>query len=51
VEAEGLKPVNISVEIDLALTAEAKNVDAQALVNEATHAAHEAVEKSLRKLK
>jgi hypothetical protein len=51
VEAEGSKPVNVSVEINLALTAEAKNVDAQALVNEATRAAYEAVEKSLRKLK
>lgn len=51
VEAEGAKPLKVSVEIDLQLTPEAKDVDAQALVNEATGAAHQAVETYLRKLK
>jgi post-segregation antitoxin (ccd killing protein) len=51
VEAEGSKPVNVTVEIDLVLAAEAKDVDAQALVTEATSEAHKAAEKYLRKLK
>ena len=51
VEAEGSKPLKVSVEINLQLTPEAKDVDAQALVNEATGAAHQAVETYLRKLK
>ena len=51
VEAEGSKPIEVSVEINLQLTPEAKDVDAQTLVNEATDAAHKAVEKYLRKLK
>ena len=51
VEAEGTKPVNVSVEINIVLTPEAKGVDAQALVNEATDEAHKAVENYLRKLK
>ncbi len=51
VEAEGVKPVNVSVEINVILTPEAKGVDAQALVNEATEEAHKAVENYLRKLK
>lgn len=51
VEAEGSKPVNVTVEIDLQLTPEAKDVDADALVKEATKAAHNAVENFLRKIK
>lgn len=51
VEAEGTKPVNVSVEIDLVLTTQAKGVDVQALVNEATDEAHRAVESYLRRLK
>jgi DNA-binding protein YbaB len=51
VEAEGSKPLKVSVEIDLQLTPEAKGVDVQALIKEATGAAHKAVEKYLRKLK
>jgi post-segregation antitoxin (ccd killing protein) len=51
VEAEGSKPVNVTVEINLTLTAEAKGVDAQALVEEATEEAHKASENYLRKLK
>jgi hypothetical protein len=51
VEAEGSKPVNVTVEINLTLTPEAKGVDAQALVKEAANEAHKASEKYLRKLK
>ena len=51
VEAEGSKPVNISVEIELQLSPENKDADAEALVKEATIAAHKAVENYLRKAK
>ncbi len=51
VEAEGSKPVNVTVEIDLSLTPQAKDVDAQALVKEATNEAHKASENYLRKIK
>jgi hypothetical protein len=51
VEAKGSKPVKVTVEINLTLTPEAKGVNAQALVNEATKEAHKATEKYLRKLK
>jgi len=51
VEAEGAKPVNVTVEIDLALSPEMKDFDAEALVNEAVQEALEASEIYLRKLK
>jgi DNA-binding protein YbaB len=51
VEAEGSKPVKVTVEINLTLTPEAKGVDVQALVKEATNEAHKASERYLRKLK
>jgi hypothetical protein len=51
VEAVGSKPVNVTVEIDLALTPEAKGIDAQTLVKEAVNEAHIASEKYLRKIK
>ena len=51
VEAEGSKPLKVAVEIDLVLSPEAKDVDAQGLVKEATRAAHSAVENFLRKVK
>ena len=51
VEAEGHDPLKVTVEIDLALNSEAKGVDADALVKEATGEAHKAVEKYLRTLK
>jgi len=51
VEAEGSKPVKVTVEINLTLAPEAKDVDAQALVKEAANEAHKASEKYLRKLK
>jgi hypothetical protein len=51
VEAEGAKPVNVTVEIALELTPEAKGIDAEELVREATGEAHKAAEKYLRSLK
>ena len=51
IEAEGSKPVNLTVEIDLALTTETKGVDAEELVKQATGIAHQAAEKFLRSLK
>jgi hypothetical protein len=51
VEAEGTKPVNIAVEIDLVLSPKMKQFDAETLVNEAVKEAHEASENYLRKLK
>ncbi len=51
VEAEGTKPVNVTVEIDLDLTPAAKGVDAEKLVKEAVNEAHEASENYLRKIK
>jgi len=51
VEAEGSKPVNVTVEIDLSLTSQARGVDAQTLVKEATNEAHKASENYLRKIK
>ena len=51
VEAEGSKPLKVSVEVNLQLTPQAKDVDAEAVVKEATSTAHKAVENFLRKLK
>ncbi len=51
VEAIGSKPVNVTVEIDLSLTSQARGVDAQTLVKEATNEAHKASENYLRKIK
>jgi post-segregation antitoxin (ccd killing protein) len=51
VEAVGSKPVDVTVEINLTLTSEAKGVDVQALVKEAISAAHETSENYLRKIK
>jgi hypothetical protein len=51
VEADGSKPVNVTVEIDLILGSQTKNVDAEALVKEAVNEAHEATENFLRKIK
>jgi hypothetical protein len=51
VEAVGSKPVNVTVEIDLALSPQAKGIDAQTLVKEAVNEAHIASEKYLRKTK
>jgi hypothetical protein len=51
VEAEGTKPVNITVEIDLVLSPKIKDLDAETLVNEAVKEAHKASENYLRKPK
>jgi hypothetical protein len=51
VEAEGSKPVNVTVEIELELTSEAKDINVDELVREATAKAHKAAEKNLRSLK
>jgi Protein of unknown function (DUF3194) len=51
VEASGLKPVNVTVEIELFLTPEAKEIDEQVLVEEAVNEAHKAIENYLRKIK
>jgi hypothetical protein len=50
VEAQGTKPVDLSVEITLILNGDAKNVDDVALVNEAVAQAHLDSETFLRKL-
>ena len=51
VEADGSKPVNVIVEINLELSPQAKNVDTDALVAEAVNEAHKAIENFLRKIK
>jgi hypothetical protein len=51
VEAVGSKPVNVTVEIDLALAPQTKDIDAKALVREAVDEAHKASESYLRKIK
>jgi len=50
VEAEGTKPVNITVEIDLELSPKMKDFDADKLANEAVEEAHKTSENYLRKL-
>ncbi len=50
VEAEGTMPVNVIVEVDLALSKEIKDVDVNSLVEEAVKEAFKAVEDYLRKL-
>jgi hypothetical protein len=51
VEADGSKPVSVTVEIVLSLASQTKNGDANALVEEAVNAAHVATENFLRKIK
>ena len=51
VEADGTKPVNLTVEIDLVLSSKMKNFDADALAKEAVKEALNASENYLRKLK
>jgi hypothetical protein len=51
IEAEGTKPINVAVEIELLLSKQAKGVDAEALVKEAVDAAHGAAENFLRKIR
>jgi len=51
VEAEGTKPINITVEVDLVLSKQAENVNQKKLADEAVRKAFEAIENYLRKLK
>ncbi len=51
VEASGSKPLDVSVEIDLDLSPDAKGVNAETLVKEAVDEAHRASENYLRKIK
>ena len=51
VEAEGTKPVNVIVDVDLALSQEIKDVDVNTLAEEAVKEAFKAVEDYLSKLK
>jgi hypothetical protein len=51
VEAVGLKPINVTVEVDLVLTPQTEGIDAEALVKEATKEAHKATENYLRKIR
>ena len=50
VEAQGTKPIDLSVEIDIVLNDKAKGVDVNVLVNGAVEQAHLASETFLRKL-
>ena len=50
VEADGAKPLNLTVEIDLAFSPQTKNFDADTLANEAVKEALKASENYLRKL-
>jgi hypothetical protein len=51
VEAEGTKPLNVTVEIDLELSPKMKDFNAEKLVNEAVKEAHKTSENYLRKLR
>jgi hypothetical protein len=51
VEADGSKPVNVTVEINLILAYQTKDVNAESLVKEAVNQAHKAIENFLRKIK
>lgn len=51
VEVEGTKPVNVTVEINLEISPQTKNVDVQAVVKEAVDQAHVEAENFLRSLK
>jgi len=50
VEAEGSKPVDLSVEVDLVLSETAKGIKHKPLVDEAVSEAFKAIETYLRKL-
>lgn len=50
VETVGIKPVTVSVDIDLMLSPLMKTCNAEKLVNEATERAFEAIEQYLREL-
>ena len=50
-EAEGTKPLNLTVDMDLALVQQEKDIDLKKLVDEAVKEALKASENYLRKLK
>ena len=50
VEAEGIKPIDLRVEIDLALSSKSRKIDSAAIVNEAIEKAFRAGEDFLSKL-
>ncbi|MCX8153968.1 MAG: DUF3194 domain-containing protein [Candidatus Bathyarchaeota archaeon] len=50
VEAEGTKPVNVTVEVELTFSPKIKEINAEKLAKEAVEEAHRAVENYLRKL-
>jgi hypothetical protein len=50
VDADGAKPVNLTVEIDMALSPQMKDFDSEKLANEAVKEALKASENYLRKL-
>ncbi len=51
VEADGSKPVNVTVEVNLVLSLKARSIDAKNLAKEAVAKAHETAEDFLRKIK
>lgn len=51
VEAEGAKPIDFGVEVDLLLVPEAKTADQKTLAEEAVKEAFNAIENCLRKLR
>jgi Protein of unknown function (DUF3194) len=51
VEADGAKPVNVTVEIELVLSPQVKAVDVETLAKRAVAEAHKATENFLRKIK
>jgi hypothetical protein len=51
VEAEGTKPITVTVEINLALSPQTKSVDPETLVKEAVSEGQKAAENFLRKIK
>jgi hypothetical protein len=51
VEVEGTKPVNVTVEVSLVLSPQAKDVNAETVAKEAVEKAQSAAEKFLRNLK
>jgi hypothetical protein len=51
VEAEGFKPLNLSVEVNLILSQKAGNFDVQTLIKQAINEAYKASEDYLRKIK
>lgn len=50
-EADGTKPVTLTIDVDIALSSSIENLDVQKLVDEAVKEAFASAEKYLRKLK